>query len=78
MAERQARDCAEVPIKPLKLCPRPMKKLLGTVSGQAQGQYPFHIEAFNIHSWEHHTDDVRAEAAAKQGRFRSVQINGKI
>ena len=37
MAERQARESTEAPIKPLKPCPRPVKKLLGTVSGQAQG-----------------------------------------
>ena len=37
MAERQARESTEAPIKPLKPCPRPVKKSLGTVSGQAQG-----------------------------------------
>ncbi|KIM63521.1 hypothetical protein SCLCIDRAFT_24189 [Scleroderma citrinum Foug A] len=36
MAERQARESTEAPIKPLKPCPRPVKKSLGTVSGQAQ------------------------------------------
>ena len=79
MAEMQAKESTEVPIKPLKPCPRPVKKKsLGTVSGQAQGQYPFHVEDFNIWSQEHHTDNVRAEVAAKQGRFRFVQISGNL
>ena len=79
MAEMQAKESAEVPIKPLKPHPRPVKKKsLGTVSGQAQGQYPFHIEDFDICSREHHTDNVRAEVAAKQGRFRLVQISGNL
>ena len=50
MAEKQARESIEVPIKPLKPHPRPVKKSLGTVSGQAQGQYQFYIGDFNIHS----------------------------
>ena len=37
MAERQARESTEAPIKPLKPRLRPVKKSLGTVSGQAQG-----------------------------------------
>ncbi|KAL4064846.1 hypothetical protein V8B97DRAFT_1919971 [Scleroderma yunnanense] len=70
MAERQVKEFAEALIKPLKPHPRLVKKLLGAVSGQAQGQYPFHIEdfteKFNICSWEHHPDNIRAEVAAKQ------------
>ena len=50
MAEKQARESIEVPIKPLKPRPRPVKKSPGTVSGQAQGQYQFYIRDFNIRS----------------------------